>query len=173
MSIRAADDDQTRLVTGFFEEMAPGSSAELFEDHDFWIVDRDGTDVVCAASMDLAELPIEILQDSDHIGLRLGTIEGDDFHMDLQAAVLLSSVARAQYVRVSEHAARMFVYGKDILGSSVVSYARGLRNGDACIVVNPRWEALGIGEVVGAFKGKFPAVEPIADLGTYLRDQGA
>lgn len=169
--IRAADDAETRAITGFFEEIAPGSSAELWEDHDFWIVDRDDERVVCAASMDLAELPIEVLQDADHIGLRVGTMEDDGFRMDLQAAVLLAGESRNQTVRVSEHASRLFLYGKDVLGSSVVSWSRGMRNGDACIVVNPRWEALGIGEIVGPFKGKGPAVRPLHDLGTYLRDQ--
>lgn len=170
--IRAADDDETRAITGVFEEISAGSSQELWADHDFWIHQTDDEMVVTAATIDLAELPIELIRGADHIGLRIGTLEDDGFRMDLQAAVLLSTVSREQAVRVSEHAARLFIYGKDILGISVVSYARGLKPGDACIVVNPRWECLGLGRVVGNFKGKGPSVEPIHDLGTYLRDQG-
>lgn len=168
--IRAADDGETRAITGFFEEISPGSST-LFEDHDFWIVERDDEHVVCAASIDVVDLPIEVLQGADHIGLRIGTLEDDGFRMDIQAAVLLAGASRSQTVRVSEHASRLFLYGKDVLGSSVVSWSRSIRTGDACIVVNPRWEALGIGEVVGPFKGKGPAVQSLHDLGTYLRDQ--
>ncbi len=171
MTIRAATDEETLDITGFFEGIEHGSSQTLFAEHDFWIVDRDGERTVTAASMDLAELPIEVLAGSDHIGLRIGTLEDDGFRMDLQAAVLLSEVSRRQTVRVNEHAARLFLYGKQILGSSVLSHAQGVRYGDACIVVNPRWEALGIGEVIGPFRGKGPAVDPIYDLGTYLRDQ--
>jgi ribosome biogenesis protein Nip4 len=83
----------------------------------------------------------------------------------------MSAHTRRQTVRVSEQATRVFLYGKPILGDSVKSFDPRLNPGDVCIVSNPRWEAIGLGEVMGRFKGDRPAVRAVHDLGTYLRDQ--
>lgn len=172
--IRPADDSESRKVFSFFEEFASGSSQELFDEFDIWVVEEDNALGVLMITMDMRDMPIDVLRAAEHGGMRIGTLEGDDFHLDLQGAMLLASVSRDMSVRVNEQAARMYLYGKDVLGESVLSWPRGLGTGDACIVVNPRWEALGIGEIVmrGA-KGQRPAVSPVHDLGTYLRDQGA
>lgn len=169
--IRPADDGEARTVFAFFEEFAPGSSKDLFDDFDVWIVEDEGTDVVTVATMDLAELPAEIIEHGDHVGLRIGTFEHGDFHLDLQGATLLAGVTRSLSLRVNEQAARMWLYGHDILGDSVLQWPKGIGIGDACIVVNARWEAIGIGESLGRSKGQRPVVTPIHDLGTYLRDQ--
>ncbi len=169
---RLADKGEAQTVFAFYEEFAPGSSQELFDDADVWIVDDDGTDVVTVASLDLTTLPPEVLDQLDHIGLRIGTFEDGDFHLDLQGATLLAGVTRDLSLRVNEQAARMWLYGKDILGDSVLQWPKGVRVGDACIVVNARWEAIGIGESLGRSRGQRAVVRPIHDLGTYLRDQG-
>lgn len=172
MSVRPATDAESNIVFGFFEEFASGSSQELFDEQDLWIVENDkGGRVVTVASMDLPDLPASVIAQSDHIGMRIGNLEGLDFHLDIQGASLLATVSRSKSVRVNEQAARMFLYGHDILGGSVLMWPRGLDRGDACIVVNARWEALGIGEAIYRTKGERPAVTPIHDLGTYLRDQ--
>lgn len=174
MTVRIATSDESRRVFAFFEEFSEGSSQDLFADQDVWIHETDGDWGVCIASMDLADLPEDVVATADHVGLRIGTLEGEDFHLDLQGALMLGSVSRDISVRVNEKASRMFLYGKDVLGESVVSWPRGVGTGDACIVVNPRWEAIGIGVVAArGAKGMHPAINPVHDLGTYLRDQGA
>jgi len=175
MTVRIATDSESRTVFGFFEEVAPGSTKELFDDSDVWIVDQDdGGRVAAIATMDLASLPNDVIATGDHVGLRIGSLEGNDFHLDLQGAVLLASVSRELSVRVNEQAARMWSYGKDILGDSVLWWPKSLRPGDACIVVNARWEAIGIGRIIGRGKGQTrPVVSPVHDIGTYLRDQSA
>ena len=95
----------------------------------------------------------------------------EDEAFDLQGAVRWAAQTDKQTVRVSEKATRLWLYGRNILGISVERYSHGLGRGDGCIVVNPRGEALGIGQVVGGFKGKGEAVEAVHDLGQYLRDQ--
>lgn len=172
MIVRPADKGEANTVFGFFEEFAPGATQDLFEDSDIWIVEDDSMSVVAIASMDLAGLPDEVVAAGDHIGLRIGTLEGADFHLDLQGARMLASVSRKMSVRVNEQAARMWQYGKDILGDSVLWWPPSIGIGDACIVVNARWESIGIGEVIGKGKGERPVVSPLHDLGTYLRDQG-
>ncbi len=173
MIVRRATESETKRVLGFFEEFQAGASKELFDEQDVWIVDDEDQLTVTVATMDLAGLPPEVIESSNHIGLRIGTLEGQDFHIDLQGATLLASVSRSISVRVNEQAARMFLYGKDVLGNSVLFWPPGVKRGDACIVVNARWEAIGIGEAIGRTKGERPAVLPIHDLGTYLRDQGS
>lgn len=171
MTVRRATATEANTVFGFFEEMAAGATQDIFGTSDIWVVEDDGM-VVTMASVDLADLPEDVVAVADHIGLRIGTMEGMDFHLDLQGAVLLATVSRSMTVRVSEQAARMWLYGKDILGDSVLSWPKKVGPGDACIVVNPRWEAIGIGEVLEKGKGQRPVIRPVHDLGTYLRDQG-
>ncbi len=130
---------------------------------------------LCLATRELLQLPLELLLDAEHAGLPVGELEADGqdtwFTLDLQGATRLAALTRAQTVRVRERAAHLFLYGRDILGESVLWYDGRLKPGDACVVCSPRGEALGIGAVVGRFKGQRSAVRPLHDLGSYLRDE--
>ena len=63
----------------------------------------------------------------------------------IQGAVLAARHTKSQTVRLTEHAARLFLYGRNVLGDSVLWADRTLARGDACIVCNARGEALGLG----------------------------
>lgn len=103
-------------------------------------------------------------------GLQVGVL-ADGFALDLQGAVVMARETRRQAIRVNEKATRLFLYGRDILGTSILEFDPSLQRGDHCIVTNPRREALGIGRVVGNFKAPRSAVEAVHDLGSYLRDE--
>ncbi|HUR60806.1 MAG TPA: hypothetical protein VM286_00375 [Candidatus Thermoplasmatota archaeon] len=163
--------DEETSVLGFFEAMEKGLSSRIVGLHDLAIVERDGLRFVCLAGSALHGLPPELLAGCDAAGLPIGTLEQGEFHLDLQGAVLLARRTERQTVRVTEHAARLFLYGRNVLGDSVERHDPRLERDDACIVTNPRGEAMGIGVVVGGFKGGREAVKPVVDLGTYLRDQ--
>ncbi len=172
-----------------FEEAAVRSFLDGVEDHlddkligklELVVEESDDPDgpgerVVCLASPDLLKLPLELLLDAAHAGLPIGELEQDNtdtwFTLDLQGATLLAARTRSQTIRVKERSAHLFLYGRDILGDSVLWYDGRLKPGDACVVCSPRGEALGIGAVVGRFKGQRSAVRPIHDLGSYLRDE--
>ena len=168
--MRAATADEEQAVLGFFEGMETGLSARLAGRHAVAVVERDGIPFAVLVTPEVLSLP-EPLRDGAHsAGLVLGTLE-DGFHLDLQGAVLAARHTKAQTLRVSEHAARLFLYGRNVLGDSITWADRRLQKGDACIVCNARGEAMGLGVVVGNLKGPREAVRPVHDLGTYLRDQ--
>ncbi len=104
-------------------------------------------------------------------GLPVGTMDEDGFALDLQGAAILARETRKQTITVTEKSARLFIYGRDVLAESILNFDPRLNEGDHCVVLNPRHEALGIGMVVGRFKGRGRAVVPLHDLGSYLRDQ--
>lgn len=162
---------EEEAIAGFFEAMERGLAAKVVGLDDLAIVERDGNQFVCLAGSGLHGLPPGLLEGCDAAGLPIGTLEGGAFHLDLQGAVRLARRTERQTVRVTEHAARLFLYGRNVLGDSVERHDPRLERGDACIVTNPRGEAMGIGVVVGPFKGGREAVKPVVDLGTYLRDQ--
>lgn len=168
--MRAASADEEQAIRGFFEGLETGLSARMLGSHVLAVVERDGIPFACMVTPDLLELPGAVRTGEESAGLVLGTIE-DGFHLDLQGAVLAAKHTKSQTVRVNEHASRLFLYGRNVLGDSIDWADRSLERGDACIVCNTRGEALGIGTVVGNLKGAREAIRPIHDLGTYLRDQ--
>jgi ribosome biogenesis protein Nip4 len=168
--MRAATVEEAQAVLGFFEGMETGLSARVVGRLAVAVVERDGIPFACLVTPELLRLPTELIEDADAGGLVIGTIE-DQFHLDLQGAVLAARHTKSQTLRVSDHAAQLFLYGRNVLGDSIDWADRTLSKGDACIVCNSRGEALGIGMVVGNLKGPREAVKPVHDLGTYLRDQ--
>ncbi len=111
------------------------------------------------------------LTDGASGGLPVGTMDEDGFALDLQGAAILARETRRQTITVTEKSARLFIYGRDVLAESILNFDPRLNENDHCIVLNPRHEALGIGLVVGRFKGRGRAVAALHDLGSYLRDQ--
>ena len=168
--MRAATADEEQAVLGFFEGVETGLSVRVLGRHALAVIERDGIPFAVAVTPEMLTLPEELRRDAASAGLVLGTLE-DGFHLDLQGAVLMSRHTKSQTIRLTEHAARLVLYGRNVLGDSILWADRGLERGDACIVCNARGEALALGRVVGALKGPREAIQPIHDLGTYLRDQ--
>lgn len=169
--IRDATGAEAQDVVGFFDAIERGLADEVLGDLELAVVERDGERVAVLVAPEVLGLDEALLTDADHGGLRIGTLEDDGFRLDLQGAIRMAPHTRRLAVRVNEKATRLWLYGRDVLGDSVLAFDKRLRTGDACIVCNTRWEAIGIGEVVGRFKGGQPAVRPLHDLGAYLRDQ--
>ena len=170
MSLRATTVDEEQAVLGFFEGVETGLSARVLGSHVLAVAERDGIPFACMVTPEVLALPEEVRGGAHSGGLVLGTLE-DGFHLDVQGAVLMARHTKSQTLRVTEHAARLFLYSRNVLGDSIVWADRSLERGDTCIVCNARGEALGLGTVVGNLKGPREAVRPIHDLGTYLRDQ--
>ncbi|MES2154972.1 MAG: hypothetical protein V4510_07540 [bacterium] len=170
--MRPATQAETDAAIAFLESVDEGLAAKVMGVQRLAVCDRDGGAYACLVSPDVLELPAALRDTAGAAGLPIGTLEGTDFHLDLQGAVLMARHTKSQTVRVTEHASRLFLYGRNILGESVEWHDASLEAGAACIVTNPRGEAVGIGVVVGSFKGPREAVRPVHDLGTYLRDQG-
>lgn len=165
-----ARDDETEVLA-FFEGLDAGLADKVAGRHRLAAVERDGIRFANLATPEVLGLPAELLEGSEGGGLPLGVLEDGRFHLDLQGAVLASRHTKRQTLRVTEHAARLFLYGRNVLAESVDWADPALGKGDAAIVCNPRGEAMGLGMVTGSLKGKGEAVKPVQDLGAYLRDQ--
>lgn len=158
-------------VLAFFDGLDGGLADRVAGRHRIVTVERDGISFANLATPEILRLPAEVLADCEGAGLPLGVLEGDNFHLDLQGAVLAARHTKNQTLRVTEHAARLFLYGRNVLAESIDWADPNLGKGDACIVCNPRGEAMGLGMISGALKGRGEAVRPVQDLGAYLRDQ--
>jgi 60S ribosome subunit biogenesis protein NIP7 len=77
---------------------------------------------------------------------------------------------------VNEKAEKLVLYGRDIMGESMVEAPKVLHQNELVIVLNTRFEAIGIGRTrfdsrLLFRKGKV-TVTNIADAGYYLREEG-
>ncbi len=170
--MRPATPAEVEDTRAFFDELDRGLAGRVLGGHRLAVVERDGIPFVCLVTPDvLDQLPGALHAGAHAAGLPIGILQDGAFHLDLQGAVLAARHTKSGTVRVSEHAARLFLYGRGTLGDSILWADRDLREGDPCIVTDPRGDAMGIGVVVGSFKGHREAVRAVHDLGTYLRDQ--
>lgn len=170
--MRGATPDEETDVLAFYEGMEEGLSQRVAGRHALALVERDGIPFANLVTPEVLSLPAGLLDGAEGGGLPLGVLEGNQFHLDLQGAVLAARHSKRQTVRVREHAARLFLYGRNVLGESIEWADPSLQRGDACIVCNARGEAMGIGMIVGSLTGgRGESIKPVHDLGSYLRDQ--
>lgn len=162
--------DETEVLA-FYEGLDGGLADRIVGRGRLALVDRDGIAFANLATPEALSLPGDLLDGAEAAGLPLGVLEDGRFHLDLQGAVLAARHTKRQTLRVTEHAARLFLYGRNVLAESIDWADPGLSKGDACIVCNPRGEAMGLGIVTGSLKGRGEAVRPVQDLGAYLREQ--
>lgn len=169
--IRLPTADEERAVVAFFEAWDVGLFPRLLGNRMLAIVEWGGGRFAVLASQALLALPEPIRAQASGAGLAIGVLTEGVFQLDLQGAVEAARHTRERLVRVNLQASKAFLYGKPVLGDSVLGHDQSLKQGSWCVVVDARWEALGIGTVVGNFKGPREAVMAVHDLGTYLRDQ--
>lgn len=177
--IRHPMPEERDAVEAFFDAIEAGLATRVLGSRELAVVESGPSRYAVLTTRAVLALPEAVLEGCDAAGLAIGSLEGGaggtggetTFQMDLQGAVLAARHTLRNTVRVTEHAARLFLYGRNILGAGVTHADDRLERGDVCIVTNPRNEALGLGTVVGRLKGDGEAVRPIHDLGTYLRDQ--
>lgn len=167
--MRPATREERADVEGSLDAIQGGLAARMRGDRDWAVFERDGRRIVALASPALLRMPPDLLEGAEG-GLPLAALE-DGLGLDLQGAVVFARETKRQTVRANEKGTRMFLYGRDLLGTSILEYDGRLRRGDHCVVVDPRGEGIGIGQVVGSFKGPGSAVRAVHDLGSYLRSQ--
>lgn len=109
-------------------------------------------------------------------GLMIGELNKKQFIPSLQGADIISRVSHAfPYVAVNAIAEKVVLYGKNILGQSIVDAAEKLKENELVILLNMNNEAIGIGRT--KFKrrdllrvGKV-TVTTVIDSGCYLRNE--
>ena len=80
------------------------------------------------------------------------------------------------YIVVCEKAENLVLYGRDIMGESIVEASDALRENELVIVLNTSFEAIAVGRTRFAGRLLFQkgrvTVSTIADAGYYLREEG-
>src|SRR5205085_2427059 len=114
--MRAATPAEEAACVGFLESVDVGLAPEVMGIQRLAVCERDGIAFACLASPEALALPGDLAATAEAGGLPIGTLEDGAFHLDLQGAVLIARHTRNQCVRVTEHAARLFLYGRNVLG---------------------------------------------------------
>jgi ribosome biogenesis protein Nip4 len=80
------------------------------------------------------------------------------------------------YIVVSEKAEKLALYGRDIMGESIIDASDALHENELVIVLNKWFEAIAVGRTRFAGKSLFQkgrvTVTNISDAGYYLREEG-
>jgi 60S ribosome subunit biogenesis protein NIP7 len=109
-------------------------------------------------------------------GLMIGELTKKLFTPSLQGADIIARVSHDfPYVAVNPMAEKVVLYGKNILGQSIVDAAEKLKENELVVLLNMNKEPVGIGRTKFNRKdllrvGK-DTVTTVADLGCYLRNE--
>jgi 60S ribosome subunit biogenesis protein NIP7 len=111
-----------------------------------------------------------------HVGLEIGELHNKKFTPSLHGAEIIAKFGRNfPYILVNEIAEGLVLYGRDILGDSVLEVSKGLGQNEKVIILNQNRESIGLGQTRFSgekiFRKGEVTVYTLLDLGMYLRDQ--
>ncbi|MDQ3853475.1 MAG: ribosomal biogenesis protein [Thermoproteota archaeon] len=150
---------------------------EFFK-HKPLIIQEVGTKnkVVCLAADGIDK--IVQMMDPYSAGLAIGELK-KQFLPSIAGADLFARYAERKnkyYIMVSDQAEKLVLYGRDIMGESIVEASDALGQNELVIVLNTAFEAIAVGRTRFAGKSLFQkgrvTVSTIADAGYYLREEG-
>ena len=111
------------------------------------------------------------------MGLAIGELK-KEFVPSVAGADLFARSGKKNrfYVTVNDNAEKLVLYGRDVMGDSVVEASDMLDENELVIILNGRHEAIGIGRTRFAGKSILQkgriTITTVADAGYYLRDEG-
>ena len=122
-----------------------------------------------------AILHLKTLQ-SYQVGLAIGELRNKKFIPLLPGAEIIARYSvNFPYVVVNEIAEGLVLYGRDILGESVVEVSNRLNQNKTVIILNKNRESLGVGRTRFSGEALFQkgeaTVYTLFDAGMYLRNQ--
>jgi 60S ribosome subunit biogenesis protein NIP7 len=141
----------------------------------FLVKEEDKSRVVYIASQQASGFAVSLQPYS--AGLTIGEL-AKQFTPTLAGADLFarSGGASKYYVSVNENAEQLVLYGRDVMGESVVRAEGDLGENELVIITNCKGEAIGIGRTRFAGRGILQkgriTITTLADAGRYLRDEG-
>jgi ribosome biogenesis protein Nip4 len=107
-------------------------------------------------------------------GLKIGQLKNKKFIPNLNFAELvieLNPTRNFPYVMLDEKSSTLVTYGRDIMGSSIISYYKDIEENQTLIVLNQYNEVLAIGRSRfpndGIIQNNKITVDIIQDIGTY------
>ena len=152
---------------------------EFFKDK-VLVLQKDDTKkkiVVCLVNEKIEELLMAGMISPYSLGLAIGEL-GKEFSPSIAGADLFARYGKRNkfYIVVSEKAEKLVLYGRDIMGESIVDASEALAENELVILLNTGHEAIAIGRT--RFSGKSllqkgrVTVTTVADAGYYLREEG-
>jgi ribosome biogenesis protein Nip4 len=138
------------------------------------MIQEDGSKKVCL----VPGAPETVMQMQPYLaGLAIGELK-KQFIPSMAGADLFARHGKRNefYITVNEKAEKLVLYGRDIMGDSIVETSDMLDENELVIILNGRLEAIGIGRTRFAGrsllqKGRV-TVTTVADAGYYLREEG-
>jgi 60S ribosome subunit biogenesis protein NIP7 len=136
--------------------------------------ERRKTRKVCLLS---CELEVIILsRQPDYAGLKIGELK-KNFLPSMEGADLIARVSKKfPHIVVDGIAERLVLYGRSVLGQSIVGGTENLNENEVIILLNGNKEPIGIGRT--KYSGKYlfqidrDTVTTLVDAGHYLRSEG-
>lgn len=132
--------------------------------------------MVCLVNSKIEELMADMV-DPYSLGLVIGELR-KQFIPSMAGADLFARYSKRKklYIVVNENAEKLVLYGRDIMGESIVEASDTLTENELVILLNTSFEAIAIGRT--RFSGSLlwqkgrVTVTTLADAGYYLRDEG-
>ena len=151
---------------------------EFFKDKSLLVTQNDDTKkvLVWLVSNTIEKLMIPMTH-SYSLGLAIGELR-KEFVPTIAGADLFARYGKRNkfYVVLNEKAEKLVLYGRDIMGESVVEASTALTENELVILLNSSFDALGIGRT--RFSGNSllekgrVTFTTITDAGYYLREEG-
>ena len=151
---------------------------EFFKDKAF-VIEKDGKKkvVVCLVTDRLEEVMMIHTTNLYRSGLAIGELK-KQFIPSIAGADLFARYGERNkfYIAVSEKAENLLLYGRDIMGESIIEASDALHENELVIVLNKWFEAIAVGRTRFAGRSLFQkgrvTVTNISDAGYYLREEG-
>lgn len=119
---------------------------------------------------------ITLSRQPDYAGLKIGELK-KNFLPSMEGADLIARVSKKfPHIIVDEIAERLVLYGRSVLGQSIVGGTENLNENEVILLLNDNREPIGIGRT--KFSGKrlfqidIDTVNTLVDAGHYLRSEG-
>jgi 60S ribosome subunit biogenesis protein NIP7 len=111
----------------------------------------------------------------NYVGLIIGNFK-KKFKPSLAGADIIARYSKGfAYIIVDDHAEKLVLYGRDILGASIIEASKNLQQNQLIIILNRKREAIGVGQTKFSgsclLKKQQITVSTLLDAGIYLRGQ--
>ena len=151
---------------------------EFFKDKAL-LIEKDGKKkvVVCLVTDRVEEVMMIHTTNLYRSGLPIGELK-KQFIPSIAGADLFARYGKRNkfYIAVSEKAENLLLYGRDIMGESIIEASDSLNENELVIVLNKWFEAIAVGRTRFAGRSLFQkgrvTVTNISDAGYYLREEG-
>ncbi len=151
---------------------------EFFKDKAL-LIEKDGKKkvVVCLVTDRVEEVMMIHTTNLYRSGLAIGELK-KQFIPSIAGADLFARYGERNkfYIAVSEKAENLLLYGRDIMGESIIEASDALNENELVIVLNKWFEAIAVGRTRFAGRSLFQkgrvTVTNISDAGYYLRKEG-